>query len=243
MDKEEYQLELGVFEGPLDLLLHLIDKNELNIYDVPIHLLAEQYVAYLESLEDLDLEVASEFLIVASQLMYAKSKALLPKTLMEFDESEEDIEERLRLQLLEYRAFKKASTYLEKLYKGKKYYSRDPMERQFQSLELEPQSPLALLEAWKEFQRDEISLFEAEEIIALEPFNIEERMSEISTEIKNYPGKRIRLDLLLGGGTKGKISWLVAILAVLELVRLKKIVIEQSNAFAQIYIARQEGKQ
>ena len=72
MTTESYQLDLGVFEGPLDLLLHLIDKNELNIYDVPIHLLAEQYVAYLESLEDLDMEVASEFLIVAAQLMYAK---------------------------------------------------------------------------------------------------------------------------------------------------------------------------
>ena len=71
MENQTYQLELGVFEGPLDLLLHLIDKNELNIYDVPLHLLAEQYVAYLESLEMLDLEIASDFLIVASHVLSA----------------------------------------------------------------------------------------------------------------------------------------------------------------------------
>ena len=240
MTTESYQLELGVFEGPLDLLLHLIDKNELNIYDVPIHLLAEQYVAYLESLEDLDMEVASEFLIVAAQLMYAKSKALLPKAPKETEESEEDIEERLRIQLLEYRAFKKISAHFEELLAAKNYYARGASEIPVRALELEYQSPLFLLEAWKDLQAGEVSLFEPEEVIQLEPFNIDQRMVEIEGEVIAYPGKRVRVDLLLGQ-QKGKVAWLVSILAILELVRLKRFAIEQTETFGQIYLIKERG--
>lgn len=238
MTTESYQLDLGVFEGPLDLLLHLIDKNELNIYDVPIHLLAEQYVAYLESLEDLDMEVASEFLIVAAQLMYAKSKALLPKAPKEAEESEEDIEERLRIQLLEYRAFKKISAHFAEMLESKNYYARGASEIPVRALELEYQSPLFLLEAWKDLQAGEVSLFEPEEVIQFEPFNIDERMVEIEGEVFAYPGKRVRVDLLLGK-QKGKVAWLVSILAILELVRLKRFAIEQAETFGQIYLLKE----
>ena len=240
MTTESYQLELGVFEGPLDLLLHLIDKNELNIYVVPIHLLAEQYVAYLESLEDLDMEVASEFLIVAAQLMYAKSKALLPKAPKEADETEEDIEERLRIQLLEYRAFKKISAYFAEMLENKNYYGRGPSEIPVRSLELDYQSPLFLLEAWKDLQAGEVSLFEPEEVIPIEPFNIDQRMMEIEGEVMAYPGKKVRLDLLLGTQS-GRISWLVSLLAILELVRLKRFGIEQAETFGKIYLVKEKG--
>lgn len=239
MKDQDYQLELGVFEGPLDLLLHLIDKNELNIYDVPIHLLAEQYVAYLESLEDLDMEIASEFLIVAAQLMYVKSKALLPQFPKENEESEEDLAEKLRLQLLEYRAFKKASFSFAEILEAKKYFSRAPGEMPVRSLDLDLQNPLYLLEAWKNFQSGEISLFEPEEIIAVEPFNIEEKMVEIEKEVYSQSDTTLSLVLLLGR-QKGKVAWLVSILAILELVRLKKIHVNQSTPFSEIYLFKSQ---
>lgn len=237
MENQTYQLELGVFEGPLDLLLHLIDKNELNIYDVPLHLLAEQYVAYLESLEMLDLEIASDFLIVASQLMYAKSKALLPRTGEETGEcDEEDLEEMLRLQLLEYRSFKKAGDYLSLLLGGKKSLGRFPSPLSFRTQELESQSPLFLLEAWKNFYKEEISLFPSEEVVAVEPFNIEEKMLELEEKIRFCSDKKgYSLQFFLGQApSKG--AWLASILAILELVRLRKITMDQTELFADIYL-------
>lgn len=230
-------MELGVFEGPLDLLLHLIDKNELNIYDVPLHLLAEQYISYLESLEMLDLEVASDFLIVASQLMYAKSKALLPRNPEDvFDNAEEDLEELLRLQLLEYRSFKKASEYLNLLLGKKKSIGRCPAQLSIRSNELEAQSPLSLLEAWKNFYKEEISLFPSEEVVGIEPFNIEEKMLELEEKIRLHGGTvGYSLQRFLGA-SPSKTAWLVSILAVLELVRLKKISIDQKNPFSDIYL-------
>lgn len=194
MSEQSYQLELGVFEGPLDLLLHLLDKNELNIYDVPLTLVAEQYVAYLESLETLDMEVASEFLIVAAQLMYIKLKALLPKSNSIEEESEEDLEERLRLQLLEYRTFKEISTYLRELFISQTHFVRRPSFAMTRKIDMEFQSPLDLLNALKQLHTEEISLFESEELIPLEPFNIEERMSEIEEILTASNGHTIRLD-------------------------------------------------
>ena len=240
-EQQGYQLELGVFEGPLDLLLHLIDKNELNIYDVPIHLLAEQYVVYLESLENLDMEVASEFLIVAAQLMYAKSKALLPQIPKESDESEEDIEEKLRFQLLEYRAFKNASAYFLEILGNKKYFSRAPGELPIRTLELEPQSSLLLLEARKILQTGEVSLFAPQEVLEVEPFNIEERISQLEQEIYAQPQRRMSLSHLMKE-QKGRIAWLISILAVLELVRMKRLAVVQDAVFSEIYLSVREGE-
>jgi segregation and condensation protein A len=104
-----YRIELDTFQGPLDLLLHLIRKNELDIANIPIAQVTEQYLVYLEMMHDLDLEVASEFLVMASTLVYIKSRMLLP-----VDEEEEEVEgedprEELIRRLLEYQKYKKAA--------------------------------------------------------------------------------------------------------------------------------------
>jgi segregation and condensation protein A len=104
-----YRIELESFQGPLDLLLHLIRKNELDIYDIPIAEITGQYLAYLDIMRELDLEVASEFLVMASTLMYIKSRMLLP-----VDEEEEEVEgedprEELIRRLIEYQKYKRAA--------------------------------------------------------------------------------------------------------------------------------------
>jgi segregation and condensation protein A len=109
-----YQIKLEVFEGPMDLLLHLIKKHELNVYDIPIALITQQYLEYLDIMKSLDMEIAGEFLVMASTLTHIKSKMLLPPP--ENPEAEEDgIDPRAELirRLLEYKSFKEAANSLE----------------------------------------------------------------------------------------------------------------------------------
>ncbi len=117
MDKILYKLD--VFEGPLDLLLTLIQKNKVSIYDIPIFEITEQYLEAIEGIEDADLDNASEFLVMASHLLYIKSKMLLPKN--EEEEEEEDPREELARRLAEYQEFKKASKELRKSEFSTKY--------------------------------------------------------------------------------------------------------------------------
>ena len=132
---QEINLKLDVFEGPLDLLLHLIQKLEIDIYDIPITAVTEQYMSYIHAMQTLELEVAGEYLVMAATLMAIKSQMLLPKQELEIidDENffeEEDPREALVAQLLEYRKFKYAATVLhEKEEERKLYYTKEPMDK------------------------------------------------------------------------------------------------------------------
>ncbi len=110
MEKISFKLES--FEGPLDLLLHLISKNKVSIYDIPIVEITDQYVEAIEGIENTDIENASEFIVLASQLLYIKSRMLLPKN--EAEEEEEDPRDELAKRLLEYQRYKEASKELRK---------------------------------------------------------------------------------------------------------------------------------
>ena len=107
-------VKLNVFEGPLDLLLHLIEKNKVNIYDIPIVTITEQYLDYVNHMEEEDLDVMSEFLVMAATLIRIKSKMLLPKV-TEDDEEEEDPRDELVRRLLEYKMYKYAASELKDL--------------------------------------------------------------------------------------------------------------------------------
>ena len=123
---EEYRVSLSQFEGPLDLLLHLIDKAEINIEDIFVSEITAQYLAYMDDLSELDMDRASSFLTVAAQLLLIKSRTLLPRQQKE-DEEEEDPKEALLRQLREYKAFKQAGADLHELFEeAKKAISRLP---------------------------------------------------------------------------------------------------------------------
>ena len=107
-------VKLNVFEGPLDLLLHLIEKNKVNIYDIPIVTITEQYLEYVNNMEEEDLDVMSEFLVMAATLIKIKSRMLLPKD-EETEEDEEDPREELVRRLLEYKMYKYAAGELKDL--------------------------------------------------------------------------------------------------------------------------------
>ncbi|MEK6599929.1 MAG: segregation/condensation protein A [Deltaproteobacteria bacterium] len=112
-----YKVKLEIFEGPLDLLLHLIKKNEVDIYDIPIAAIAEQYLEYMDIMQTLNLEVAGEFLLMAATLIHIKSKMLLPFSEEETEEEEEggDPRQELVRRLLEYQKYKEASVQLEQM--------------------------------------------------------------------------------------------------------------------------------
>jgi len=125
---DPYSIKLPVFEGPLDLLLHLIRENKIDIYDIPIALITHQYLQYIEIMKELNLEIAGEFLVMASTLIHIKSRMLLPAD--ESEESEEQEDPRLELvqRLLEYQAFKEASLSLrDREETWRDYFWREPV--------------------------------------------------------------------------------------------------------------------
>src|SRR5574344_1029379 len=100
LESKKYAIKIGNFEGPLDLLCHLIDVNKMNIYDININEITDQYITFLNEMEKMNLEIASEFLVMASTLLYIKSKKLLPK---QEEETEEITEEELIRRIIEYK--------------------------------------------------------------------------------------------------------------------------------------------
>lgn len=113
LETKKYAIKIDNFEGPLDLLCHLIDKNKMNIYDINISEITDQYIIYLKEQESLNLEIASEFLVMASTLLFLKSKKLLPK---QEEEEEEITEEELIRRIIEYKKFKEISKVLKENY-------------------------------------------------------------------------------------------------------------------------------
>lgn len=137
LEIKKYAIKIENFEGPLDLLCHLIEKNKMNIYDINLSEITEQYIEYLRQMESMDLEIASEFLVMASTLLFLKSKKLLPK---QEEEEEELTEEELIRRIIEYKKFKEISKIFKEQYaqNSKRYYKiQEKIELPKQKIERE----------------------------------------------------------------------------------------------------------
>ena len=135
LETKKYAIKIENFEGPLDLLCHLIEINKMNIYDIQINEITDQYIQYLNKMEEMNLEIASEFVVMASTLLYLKSKKLLPK---QEEEEEELTEEELIRRIIEYKKFKEISKVLKQNYiqNGNRYYkNQENIELPKQKLE------------------------------------------------------------------------------------------------------------
>ena len=148
LESNKYAIKIENFEGPLDLLCHLIDKNKMNIYDIKISDIADQYIEYINKMEELNLEVTSEFLIMASTLLYIKSKGLLPNQV----EAEEELtEEQLIQRIIEYKKYKEITAKFRAGYEefSKRFFKiAELIELPKQKLEVE-YSPEMLPEIYK----------------------------------------------------------------------------------------------
>ena len=233
-----YQVRIENFEGPLDLLLHLIKKSEINIYDIPIHLIAQQYLTYIEAMEGLNLTVAGEFLVMAATLMRIKVRMLLPPAIA--DEEEEDPREGLVRQLLEYRRFKEASREFESLEterrllfdRGAPAQLEDPQDG-----ELQPVSLFRLLDALKNvLQRQAPPIVHT---ITAEPISLEEAIAVIRGQLLR--GQRALFEEVLSGFVS-RLEKITAFLGLLELLKQERITVSQEELFGPIWIVwREDG--
>jgi len=234
----EYRIKLPVFEGPLDLLLFLIRKAELNIYDIPIESVTRQYLDVLRSMRQLDLEIAGEFFVMAATLMEIKSRMLLPKGQHAVDPNAEDedaMDPRWELvhQLLQYKKFKEAASSINDL----AVFQRDMLPRQvISTAPTEAERPLKgvdRIEIWNSFNIVLRRL--AEKLVVGE---IRDEQVTVSDQMENLLERiRTQKSFIFSELFTGPITlrMLVAtFLAVLELTRLKKLRVKQDEAFGDI---------
>ncbi len=224
----DYKVKLEIFEGPMDLLLHLIKRNEVDIYDIPIATITEQYLEYIELIKSLNLDIAGEFLLMAATLIHIKSKMLLPlNEEPEEAEDEGDPREELIRRLIEYKKYKDGAIQLA----GRRLLGRDVFIRGIVPTdEIEGEDGLVdlsvfdLIEALREVLEkapNDISLnLSAEKFTVIDKIN---RLMEVLRDIKNTTFH----SLFSNDTTKGEI--VVTFLAILELVKMKMIRIYQSE--------------
>lgn len=241
MTQEEYKVELEIFEGPLDLLLYLIKKEEVDIYNIPIEKITTQYMEYLHLMRILDLNIAGEFIVMAATLMMIKSRMLLPvEDRPEEEEEEEDPRWDLVRQLVEYKKFKDAAARLQE----KELHQEGIFGIGGQSLAVEQEEVGVVLRDVSLF--DLISAFNevlkharVEEIgeIAGDRFTVADKIDDVLYRLRRHA--RMTFSTLFGNRTT-RTEIICTFLAILELARLRQLVIVQESSFAEIMVVLAE---
>jgi len=235
----DYNVKLEIFEGPLDLLLYLIKKDEIDIYNIPIARITEQYLEYLDLMKELDIAVAGDFLVMASTLIYLKSKLLLPPdpTIEGEGDLTEDPRSELIARLLEYQKFKAAANML---------YSRGEIESaKFPrgAIETDSTNPeisatlFDLLRVFREVAERQISVAETE--IQRDEMTMSQKLAQIRDLIEQREEFNVREVFLMA---KSKRELILTFLAFLELVKESFLVLMQHELFGEI-IARRRPEQ
>lgn len=233
-----YKVRLELFEGPLDLLLYLVKKDHLNIYDIPIAQVTEQYLQYLNLMQLLDLNIAGEFLVMAATLMQIKSRMLLPAQETQETEEQEDPRAELVKRLLEYEKFKEiAQTLRQRESEQREVFKRPKTEIDKEiSSGAEVYFEASIFDLINAFSKalEEIPKELFYEVIKDE-FTIEEKVHEILHLLLVVPAAHLSE---IFGKAKNKIEIIVVFLAILELIRLNEIVARQKDLFDEIEITR-----
>ena len=238
--ESDYKVKLEVFEGPLGLLLYLIKKEEVDIYDIPIERITTQYMEYLTLMQMLNLEVAGEFLVMAASLMYIKSRMLLPVDQQVCDAEEEDGEDprwELIRQLVEYKKFKDAAL---QLGRREQEQSNIFVRTGDAGIEVDQEIPLAevgifdLINAFNDVLKKASSRNDFREIIE-EKFTVSDKIEEILYTLRD------RSELIFGdlfAQAQSRTEIVVTFLALLELIRLKRLKVRQESAFGEIHVIK-----
>ena len=234
-----YSIKLDIFEGPLDLLLFLIKRDKIEIYDIPIAHITKQYLEYIELMKELNLEIAGEFIVMAATLMRIKVRMLLPKT--QDEEEEGDPREELVSALLEYRKFKEAAQIL----KAKESEESCWFPRtDFSFLNKLPEDEILVEASLHDL------IFAFKRILVSQPketfhtidypkVDLEDRIEYVLNRLKHKDGV-IFAELI--SDTPIKLVMVVTFMAILELIRLQKIYIRQTKHFSEIWVFRNEKK-
>lgn len=242
----EIAYKLNVFEGPLDLLLHLIEKNKVDIYDIPIVTITEQYLAYVSEMQEQDMDVMSEFLVMAGTLLQIKSKMLLPREETE-EEEEEDPRAELVRRLLEYKMYKYAALELKdmELDASHNLYKKPTIPKEVEEYreEVDPAELVdgltlsKLNDIFRSIMRKQVDKIDPIRskfgTIEKEEINIEDRMVQIREEVRGLKGINFRT-LLETQPTRMNI--IITFMSILELMKVGAITIRQEETFGEIVI-------
>lgn len=238
----EYKVNLDIYNGPVDLLLYLIRKEEVNIYDIPIARITDQYLEHIEALQILDMDIVGDFLVMAATLMYIKSYMLLPRTTArEEEEEEEDPRLFLVKQLLEYKQYKESSLMLaSKAAEWEKKWPRmiKPFPLETTDEDKGEQLPLEGIRIWDLLQK-------FSQLMKQTLSNVSAKVTYDDTPIQDYMNEvleRVHLHTMISftdlfEGIRERSRIIGFFLALLELVRLNRIRIEQPVNYADIQIS------
>ncbi len=241
MESADYKVSLEIFEGPLDLLLYLIKKDEVDIYDISLERVTTQYLDYIETFKLLNIDLASEFISMAANLMYIKSRTLLPKREQPPEEDAEEDDPRWELirQLIEYKKFKDAAGFLHRReVEQEKIFAHTALN----DLKPEDEAPLPLAEASifdliRAFQNVLKRFDEARDFgdIVDDRYTVSDKIEYLMTEIE--PGQSISLQSVFSKASS-KVEVIVIFLALLELMKMNQFRARQTGLLGEINIER-----
>ena len=240
VETSQLELDLGPhFQGPLDLLLHLVQRNEMDIHDIRIGEIADQYLSYLDMMEMLDLDVASEYLVLASTLVYLKSQSLLPAARAATGSGHPDaLREELVRQLLEYKRFKEAATFLDECEAARaEVYTRPPDDEFAANVEHEYTIRATLFDLMAAFQtvidHHEEFVPDFPDQIEDDPITVEQKIGEIVMRLEIE--KRMEFSVLFMS-FQSKLELVCTFLAILELARMQQISATQAERLGPIIL-------
>jgi len=235
------KIKIQNFEGPFDLLFHLIEKNQVSIYDIPINEITDQYMDYLFAMQEFDMEIASEFLVMAATLLHIKSRMLLPEKKVQKEEEEVDPREELVLKLVEYKKYKEFSKTLKEReeYWDKAFYKLPEVydfKWEPEPLELSPDELKRiygeiLSRNKKRFNNTEVKMAQ---IMQGEKVSLKSKMKEVIRSLLNRAV--VAFTDLFSPRRKSKAEVVTGFMAILELSKLKKVRLEQKKQFDEILI-------
>lgn len=242
------KIKVANFEGPFDLLLHLIKKNKMNIYNVEIYKITNQYLAYLDTMKEMDLEITSEFIVVAATLIEIKSKTLLPKIKNnDKEEDEEDIEKKLLEKLILYKKIKASTLFFKDKYlnSGEVYSKKPEIIEEIKSDKDTDDSlkNISLLDLYRIYNNlletylnKQNKTTTIQKNIQVDKYKIEDKIEYLKNTIPAH-GKIVDFDDLTSE-CECKLEYVVTFLALLELMKLKTVKVYQNEGFGNILIER-----
>jgi len=239
----EYKIDLDTYNGPLDLLLYLIRREEVDIYDIPITKITNQYMAYLNELQSIDIGLAGDFLVMASTLMYVKSQTLLPRSEITDEDDMEDPRLELVKQLLEYKRYKEATSTMTRLSEERSQRFSRPEERLIddgkeddEKLNLDDVDVWKLAQFFSGFMKQ--TLGDVIQKIVYDDTPVHVYMDKVLNRLTRASAVSLK-ELLYE--SQGRSELIGFFLALLELVRLKKIKLEQTQDFDEIQITANDN--
>ena len=242
LETKKYAIKIENFEGPLDLLCHLIEKNKMDIYDINLNEITDQYIQYLNQMEEMNLEIASEFIVMASTLLYLKSKNLLPK---KEEEEEELTEEELIRRIIEYKKFKEISKTLKQNYieTGNRYYKeQENIKLPKQKLEKEYDNKIIPKKYKELIERNSVKLNQnaknIEKIAIVENYTVASKVKEMLKVLIKQ--KRFIFNKLFSLKQHNKQEVVSAFSGLLEMSRRKKVETTQEELFGDITVEKRK---